>query len=84
MGAKLPACYPATMLFGINNPRLVEMHLKRRRNMRSRWWRSLNPARPYPKPFANRKVQRHVNLRHKALPQGMKWLKLAWLRGDVW
>jgi hypothetical protein len=71
------------MMFGINNPRLVEMCLARRRGMRSRWWKRESDARKYPKPFAHRRICRHVDLRHKALPQGMKWLKLAWLRREI-
>jgi len=70
-------------MFGINNPRLVEMRLARRRNMRSRWWKILNDARHYPRPFETRRLCRHVNMRHKALPQGMKWLNLALLRGEI-
>ena len=69
------------MLFGINNPHIVEMHLARRRNMRTIWWRWLN--RKYPKTFEHRRLCRHINLRHKAMPQGMKWLKLARLRGEI-
>ena len=70
-------------MFGINNPRLVEMRLARRRNMRTRWWRQLRGNPKAIKRFPYLRLCRHMNLRHKALPQGMKWLKLAWLRGEI-
>jgi hypothetical protein len=70
-------------MFGTNNPRLVEMQLARRRNMRSRWWKRLQDARKCPRPFEARRLCRHVNMRHKALPQGMKWLNLALWRREI-